>query len=71
VDGCLTSAVIATELMSEQQLPGLALIQVSFSGKLPSQQQPFHTTAQRECGGCKAVKPGSEFDVPVTRAGLI
>jgi|GEM_PF-3062711 hypothetical protein len=29
-------------------------------------QRPFHTTANRECGGCGAVKPGSEFGVPVT-----
>jgi hypothetical protein len=29
-------------------------------------QQPFHTTARRECGSCKAVKPGNEFDAPVT-----
>jgi hypothetical protein len=26
---------------------------------------PFHTTAQRKCGRCKAIKPGAEFDVPV------
>jgi hypothetical protein len=29
---------------------------------------PFHTTAKRGCGRCGAVKPGSEFDVPVTPA---
>ena len=29
-------------------------------------QRPFHTSANRECGGCHAIKPGSEFDVPVT-----
>jgi hypothetical protein len=34
--------------------------------KEPTNPQPFHTTARRECGGCKAVKPGSEFDVPIT-----
>lgn len=28
--------------------------------------QPFHTTANRECGGCHAIKPGAEFDVPTT-----
>ena len=28
--------------------------------------QPFHTTANRECGNCHAVKPGSGFDVLVT-----
>ena len=28
--------------------------------------RPFHTTANRQCGGCRAVKPGGEFDVPVT-----
>jgi hypothetical protein len=33
--------------------------------KEPS-QQTFHTSANRQCGGCKAVKPGSEFDVPIT-----
>lgn len=27
---------------------------------------PFHTTANRECGRCGAIKPGREFDVPVT-----
>jgi hypothetical protein len=26
----------------------------------------FHTTARRECGRCKVIKPGAEFDVPVT-----
>jgi hypothetical protein len=34
--------------------------------KEPSNPQPFHTTARRECGSCKEIKPGSEFDVPVT-----
>jgi hypothetical protein len=24
----------------------------------------FHTSANRECGGCHGIKPGSEFDVP-------
>ena len=28
--------------------------------------KPFHTSANRECGACGAVKPGSEFDVPIT-----
>jgi hypothetical protein len=28
--------------------------------------EPFHTTANRECGSCHQIKPGSEFDVPVT-----
>lgn len=32
---------------------------------------PFYTTANRECGSCHAIKRGSEFDVPVTRATLI
>ena len=27
---------------------------------------PFHTSANRECGSCHAIKPGGEFDVPVT-----
>ena len=27
---------------------------------------PFHTSANRECGGCHEIKPGSEFDVPIT-----
>lgn len=27
---------------------------------------PFHTTANRECGTCRVIKPGSEFDVPIT-----
>jgi hypothetical protein len=26
----------------------------------------FHTSANRECGSCHLIKPGSEFDVPVT-----
>jgi len=26
----------------------------------------FHTTAKRECGGCRRVLPGDDFDVPVT-----
>ena len=29
-------------------------------------QRPFHTSANRECGNRHAIKPGSEFDVPVT-----
>ena len=29
-------------------------------------QEPFHTSAKRQCGDCRAVKPGSEFGVPVT-----
>jgi hypothetical protein len=29
-------------------------------------QRPFHTSANRECGSCHTIKPGSEFDVPVT-----
>ena len=34
--------------------------------KEPS-QQTFHTSANRQCGGCKAVHPpGSEFDIPIT-----
>lgn len=33
-------------------------------GWVPSRQR-FRTTANRECGSCHAVKPGSEFDVPV------
>jgi hypothetical protein len=34
-------------------------------GYTPS-TRPFHTTAKRACGGCHAVKPGAEFDVPIT-----
>lgn len=26
----------------------------------------FRTTAKRECGGCRQIKPGDQFDVPVT-----
>jgi hypothetical protein len=26
----------------------------------------FHTTADRQCGGCLEVLPGNGFDVPVT-----
>lgn len=29
-------------------------------------QRPFRTTANRQCGGCMAVKPGSDFACPVT-----
>jgi hypothetical protein len=29
-------------------------------------QQPFHTSANRQCGDCWDIKRGSEFDVPVT-----
>jgi hypothetical protein len=29
-------------------------------------QRPFHTSANRECGSCHAIKTGSELDVPVT-----
>jgi hypothetical protein len=38
-------------------------------GTLLGWKQPvavFHTTAFRECGRCFVVKPGSDFDVPVT-----
>jgi hypothetical protein len=28
--------------------------------------EPIYTTANRECGSCHQIKPGSEFDVPVT-----
>ncbi|KLI04079.1 MULTISPECIES: hypothetical protein [Mycolicibacterium] len=28
--------------------------------------RPFHTTAKRECGGCRRVLTGDRFDVPVT-----
>jgi hypothetical protein len=28
--------------------------------------EPFHTNADRECGGCRSIKPGAAFDVPVT-----
>jgi hypothetical protein len=27
--------------------------------------RPFHTSANRECGSCHAIKPGSGFDGPV------
>jgi hypothetical protein len=26
----------------------------------------FHTTAKRECGSCRVIKPGTAFAVPVT-----
>lgn len=29
-------------------------------------QRPFRTSANHECGCCHAIKPGSEFDVPVS-----
>jgi hypothetical protein len=29
-------------------------------------ERSFHTTANRECGSCHAIKAGSEFDVPIT-----
>jgi hypothetical protein len=29
-------------------------------------QRPFFTTANRLCPACGNIKPGSEFDVPVT-----
>ena len=35
------------------------------SGWKPS-AAPFHTSANRACGRCGAIKPGSDFDVPVT-----
>lgn len=28
--------------------------------------QPFRTIANRQCGGCKDIKLGSEFNVPIT-----
>lgn len=37
----------------------------SVLGFKPS-NRPFHTSANRQCGGCMAIKPGREFDVPVT-----
>lgn len=35
------------------------------SGWKPS-TRPFHTTANRQCGSCGDIKPGSAFDVPIT-----
>jgi hypothetical protein len=29
-------------------------------------QQPFHTSAKRQCGSCHDIKPGDDFDLPVT-----
>lgn len=29
-------------------------------------QRPFFTSAKRQCGECRDIKPGSEFDVPIT-----
>jgi hypothetical protein len=29
-------------------------------------QEPFHTSAKRQGGDCRAIKSGSEFDAPVT-----
>ena len=29
-------------------------------------QRPFHTSANRQCGGCKRALPGDQFDVLVT-----
>jgi hypothetical protein len=34
-------------------------------GNKPS-HRPFHTSARRACGRCKVIKPGAEFDVPIT-----
>lgn len=34
-------------------------------GYKPS-NKPFYTTARRGCGTCHEIKPGSEFDVPIT-----
>jgi hypothetical protein len=28
-------------------------------------QRPFHTSANRACGSCRDIKPGSEFDGPI------
>ena len=32
-------------------------------------QRPFHTSVNRQCGGCKRVLPGDQFDVLVTADG--
>ena len=39
-------------------------LKAAFGWKPPQRQ--FHTSANRECGSCHDVKPGSEFDVPVS-----
>jgi len=29
-------------------------------------RRPFHTAADRQCGRCGEIKPGGDFDVPIT-----
>lgn len=29
-------------------------------------RKPFHTSANRQCSRCRTVKPGADFDCPVT-----
>jgi hypothetical protein len=51
-----------------QQLPRAKTMADHFKAVLgwkPS-TTPFRTTANRECGSCRQIKPGSEFDCPVT-----
>lgn len=31
----------------------------------PVNSEPFHTTANRQCGTCSQIKPGAEFNGPV------
>ncbi|SLC16767.1 Uncharacterised protein [Mycobacteroides abscessus subsp. abscessus] len=31
----------------------------------PVNNEPFHTTANRQCGTCYQIKPGAEFNGPV------
>jgi hypothetical protein len=50
-----------------EKLPTMSLADYlkSALGWKPS-QRPFHTSANRQCGDCGYIKPGSEFDVPIT-----
>lgn len=50
---------------AEQQGPTVADYFKDKLGWKPS-TEPFHTTADRECGICHRIKPGIEFDVPIT-----
>lgn len=51
--------------------PSMADIFKAKLGWKPS-TEPFHTSANRQCGSCRDILPGNEFDLPVTpgRPGL-
>jgi hypothetical protein len=53
----------------EPELPTISMSDIfkqRLGWKKPSNPQPFYTSADRQCGDCRVIKAGSEFDVPIT-----